>query len=60
MIHSTFYTGSKIRIIMRDGSQYIVKFKERKNNLIRTFQGDFKIPQIRSANYYKPHPHERK
>lgn len=61
MIHSTFYTGSKIRLVMNDGSVVIAKFKEhKKGKKIVTFdRGSFNIIDIRSANYYKPLPHER-
>lgn len=60
MIHSTFYTGSKIRLIMKDGEVIIAKYKEKVGKKkIRTFdKGDFNIIDIRSANYYKPLPHE--
>lgn len=59
MIHSTFYTGSKIRLIFKDGSQVIAKYKQtRKGKKILTDKGDFNILDIRSANYYKPLPHE--
>ncbi len=61
MIHSTFYTGSKIRIILKDGIQVIAKYRStRKGKKIITDKGDFNILDIRSANYYKPLPHETK
>jgi hypothetical protein len=57
--HTTFYTGAKIRIILRNGSVIIAKFKERLGHrALRTDKGDFPIPIIRSANYYKPQKHE--
>lgn len=60
MIHTTFYTGSKIRLVMNDKSVIIAKFKEKiGHRAIRTDKGDFNIIDIRSANYYKPLPHER-
>lgn len=61
MIHTTFYTGSKIRLVMNDGTVIIAKYKQKLGHrAIRTFdRGDFNIIDIRSANYYKPLPHER-
>lgn len=58
--HTTFYTGSKIRIILKNGTVIIAKFKEKLGQIkIRTFdKGDIYIGDIRSANYYKPLPHE--
>lgn len=57
--HTTFYTGSKIRIIMRSGEVIIAKFKERLGRrALRTDKGDIPIKDIRSTNYYKPLPHE--
>lgn len=58
--HTTFYTGSKIRIVMRDGSVIIAKYKEtRKGKSILTFDhGQIDLVNVRSANYYKPLPHE--
>ena len=58
--HTTFWTGSKIRIILKSGDVIIAKFKEKLGQRkIRTFdKGDIDISEIRSANYYKPLPHE--
>lgn len=59
MIHSSFYTGSKIRIIEKDGTVTIAKFLEnRKGKKIITDKGEFRFLDIRSVNYYKPLPHE--
>jgi len=53
--HTMFYKGAKIRIIMRDGGVIIAKFKEKLGRkFISTDKGDFRISNIRSANYYKP------
>jgi len=58
--HTTFWTGSKIRIILINGEVIIAKFKEKLGQRkIRTFDnGDIEINDIRSANYSKPLPHE--
>lgn len=57
--HTTFYTGAKIRIILRSGEVIIAKFKERiGHKALRTDKGDVRILDIRSANYYKPLAHE--
>lgn len=46
---------------MKDGEVIIAKYKEKVGkNAIRTFdKGDFRVVDIRAANYYKPLPHER-
>lgn len=60
MIHTSFYTGAKIRIIFFSGAQIIAKFKEkRKGKSIITDKGEFRVEDIRAVNYYKPLPHER-
>lgn len=60
MIHTSFYKGSKIRIIMKGGEVIIAKFIEKiGDKRLRTNKGDFRVIDIRSANYYKPLPHER-
>lgn len=59
MIHTSFYTGSKIRVIFKDGTQLIAKYREHKKNLIFTDKGKLKLLDIRSIGYYKPFPHER-
>jgi hypothetical protein len=59
--HTTFYTGAKIRIIMRTGEIIVAKFKERLGHKkIRTDKGDYWIVDIRAINYFKPLPHERR
>lgn len=59
MIHTTFYTGSKIRLVMKDGRVIIAKYKEKKKGkTIVTDKGKFLIKDIRAADYYKPLPHE--
>jgi hypothetical protein len=59
-IHSSFYKGSKIRVIWHDGSQLITKFIDKlSDRKIRTSHGDLVLAGMRSCNYYKPHPHER-
>jgi len=59
--HTAFYTGSKIRIILRTGEVVIAKFKENyQKNRIRTFdKGDFLVSNIKSACYYKPFSWEK-
>ena len=63
--HSSFYKGSKIRIIFRDGSVNIAKFLEKlSKKAIRVQLASGAIKDIRlgdttSCNYYKPLPHER-
>lgn len=58
-LHTRFYTGSKIRMVMNDGSVIIAKYKETLGKKkIRTDKGDINIIDCRSINYYKPLPHE--
>ncbi len=58
--HTSFIKGSKIRIILRDGTQIISKFIQKEGRKrIKLEAGTVNIIDIRSANYYKPHPHER-
>ena len=63
--HTTFYKGSPIRIIFRDGSQLIAKFLEKrsmKQMRVKLADGeirDINIGEIRSCGYYKPLKHER-
>jgi hypothetical protein len=60
MIHSRFTKGAPIRLILKDGKQVITKFVDyRKGKSINTRHGEFRILDIRSANYYKPLPWER-
>lgn len=60
MIHTSFYQGSRIRLIMTDGSVVIAKYKgHRKGKSIETDKGSFNVVDIRAANYYKPLQHER-
>lgn len=62
--HTSFFKGSKIRIIFRDGTVVIGKFIEKlSEKLIRVRLASGKIQDIRTAdlsscNYYKPLPHE--
>jgi hypothetical protein len=57
--HTSFYKGSKIRIILRTNEVIIAKFINKiGKRAIETDQGVFLIPNIKSANYYKPLPHE--
>lgn len=59
-IHSTFPKGAKIRIVWNDGTQTITKFIEKiSNHKMRTSHGDLILTDMRSCNFYKPHPHER-
>jgi len=60
MIHTSFYTGAKIRVIFKDGSQLIAKYREHKKNKILTDKGVLNLLDIRAISYYKPFPHERK
>lgn len=58
--HTSFYTGSKIRIIFRNGDVVIAKYKEKVGRrAIRTDKGDFNLIDIRTINYYKPLQHEQ-
>lgn len=58
-IHSSFKKGSKIRVIYKDGTQVITRFIEKLNQKkIRTSEGELLLNDMRSCNYYKPHPHE--
>lgn len=62
--HSSFFKGSKVRMIFRDGTVTIGKFIEKVSvKLIRVQLASGKIEDIRladltSCNYYKPLPHE--
>lgn len=62
--HTSFFKGSKIRVIFRDGAVVIGKFVEKLNRkairveLASGAVEDLRIADIRSANYYKPLPHE--
>ena len=62
--HSSFYKGSKIRIIFRDGRVNIAKFIEKLSNKeirVEYSNGDrkdIKLADLTSCNYYKPLPHE--
>lgn len=58
MIHSSFRQNTRIRIILRTGEQIVAKFKESKRNRLITDKGDYNFNDLRSVNYYKPHPHE--
>lgn len=59
MIHSAFRQKTKIRIILKSGQQIIALFKESKRNRLMTLdKGEFDFNDLRSVNYYKPHPHE--
>ena len=63
--HTSFFKGSKIRIIFRDGSVTIAKFIDKKNRKLMRVQlasGDIKdirINDLASCNYFKPLAHER-
>lgn len=61
MIHTTFYTGSKLRLIFKSGEVVIVKYKQKVGQRwIRFFDyPDVEVTQIRALNYYKPLAHER-
>lgn len=60
MIHTSFYKGSKIRLILNNGDVVVAKFIEKLGHRkLRTSKGEFNIVDIRSANYYKPLKHER-
>lgn len=62
--HTSFYKGSKIRMIFTDGTVTIGKFIEklgRSHLRVQLVSGDLKdirIRDLRSCNYYKPLPHE--
>ncbi len=59
MTHTQFTKGAKIRVIEKDGTVTIAKFIMKVGKkMIRTDKGDFRVIDIRSANYYKPLPHE--
>lgn len=67
--HTSFFKGSKIRIILKDGTQIVAKFIDKINH--RSLKIELTEPNgtkrmtevlqkdLRSANYYKPLPHER-
>ena len=58
-IHSSFHKGSKIRVILNDGTVIITKFiRKTEQNVIVTEAGEFRKRDLRSCNYYKPLPHE--
>ncbi len=60
MPHTSFIKGAKIRVILRDGSVHIGKFISKiGKKKVETSVGEFNVIDIRSANYYKPLPHER-
>lgn len=62
--HSSFYKGSKIRMIFRDGTVTIGKFveklskKEIRVELASGTKRDIRLIDLRSCNYYKPLQHE--
>lgn len=62
--HSSFYKGSKIRIIFRDGSVTVAKFLEKRSDkairvqLVSGTIKDIRLADTTSCNYYKPLPHE--
>lgn len=56
--HTAFFTGSKIRMVFRDGSVIIAKFKEKHGRKLVTDKGSFNIIDISAASYYKPLQHE--
>lgn len=61
MLHGSFHKGAKIRIVLRNGRQIITKFRQTdKHHTIITDDGEFRKRDLRSCNYYKPHPHEQK
>jgi len=63
--HTSFFKGSKIRIIFRDGTVTIAKFVEQlsvKKMRVQLASGDIKdirTTDLSSCNYYKPLQHER-
>lgn len=62
--HTSFYKGSKVRMIFRDGNVVIGKFLDklnRKQIRVQLASGDIqdvRIADLRSCNYYKPLSHE--
>lgn len=62
--HTSFFKGSKIRMIFRDGNVIIAKFLEKRSQKllrVRLASGDtmdVKTADLSSCNYYKPLPHE--
>lgn len=63
--HSSFYKGSKIRMIARTGDVAIVKFVEklskkeiRVQSLETGEKYDVRLADLTSCNYFKPLPHE--
>lgn len=63
--HTSFFKGSKVRAILRDGTVIIGKFMEKVNHrAIRIEVGGKRIEihqaDLSSCNYYKPLPHELK
>ena len=63
--HTSFYKGSKIRIIFRDKTVCIAKFLEKRSKKLIRVQlasgtiRDFRTADLSSCNYYKPLAHER-
>lgn len=63
--HTSFFKGSKIRIIFRDSNVIIAKFLEKKNRKymrVQLVSGDIidvNVNDLSSCNYYKPLKHER-
>lgn len=60
VMHTSFYQGSRVRLVLNDKSVVIGKYKgHRKGKSIELDCGTFRIVDIRAANYYKPLAHER-
>lgn len=57
-LHWSFHKGSKIRIILNDGTVIITKYKMTENQILKTEDGSFRKREVRSCCYYKPLPHE--
>ena len=60
MIHTSFYTGSKIRIVLKNGDVIIDKYKESKTKRIICVSREYNTNDIKSISYYKPLKHELK
>ena len=59
-LHWSFHKGSKVRIILKDGTVIITKYKMTDNQILVTEAGRFRKRQVSSCCYYKPLPHEIK
>lgn len=55
--HTTIKTGAKALAILRDGTQVIGKFIERKGRYVVLDTTRINVADLRSLGYYKEKPH---